>query len=80
MRPDPRFYRLVRRSSALEPLIWLVALTTPTALVAAYALRDHAALAYLLSSLVVAPILSLGAAFLYFSIRDPARLRSWKAH
>ncbi|ATQ67777.1 hypothetical protein Ms3S1_15190 [Methylosinus sp. 3S-1] len=80
MRPDQRLYRLVRRSSALEPLIKLVAITTPTALLAAYALHDQVVLAFFLLSLAAAPILSLAAAFFYFLIYDPPRLRSWKAN
>jgi hypothetical protein len=52
---------------------------TPTALVAAHVLRDRAALAFFLSSLAAAPILSLVAAYFYLLTYDPVRLRSWKA-
>lgn len=79
MKPDPKYYVLVRRSSVLNPLLSLVAITMPAAGIAVYLFQDDGALLSLFLCVAASPIGVSSAAFLYFLINDPMRLRSWEA-
>jgi hypothetical protein len=67
---------LVRRTSAIYPLLWLNAIVLPASAVAAYFLRCDSVLRYGMLFLVALIELVTIAAYFFFLFRDPDRLHS----
>lgn len=67
---------VVRVRNALNPLLWLCGLVTPTCWIAAYFFRDDPVLKYLLFGLGALSILSALVAYFVLMFRDPDRLQS----
>lgn len=65
----------VRVKTALNPLLWLVGLTTPLALLAASVVPDQAVRLALLAFAAL-PVVATISAYIYFAIKDPDRLQS----
>ena len=65
----------VRVKTALNPLLWLVGLTTPLALLAASVIPDQAVRLALLAFPAL-PVIGTLAAYLLLLFRDPDRLQS----
>ncbi len=82
MRPDAermawkRRAERVRVRSAVEPLLWAVAIATPTHWFAAYLFRDDVILKYVLVAAGALPVLAMLLSYLYFLVRDPDRLHT----
>lgn len=67
---------VVRVSTSLNPLLWILAPVMPTSWIAAYFFQERPELLYALIALGALPvILSLAAYFIYM-FRDPNRLQS----
>jgi len=67
---------VIRVQNAMNPLLWVLAISAPTCLVAAYMFRDDPVLRYGFSALAALPIVcSVIAYFLYFFF-DRNRLQS----
>jgi len=62
--------------SALNPLLKLCALTTPTCLVAAYLFRDHPIVLAILIATALLPVYCACAGFFFFAKTQPNRLQS----
>ena len=67
---------VVRIPTAVDPLIWICAISTPCCLTTAWALKGDPVLVYSLVVLAAFPILATSATCLYFVIRDPDRLQA----
>jgi len=66
----------LRVRSALNPMLWLTAIVTPTCFAAAYALRDHPTILAVLIAIGAAPILLTCVGFGYFALTKPEKLQS----
>jgi hypothetical protein len=62
--------------SALNPLLWLTAVTTPACLYAAFAFRSETAIAIGLLILCAAPVLATIGIAVFFAVKSPEKLQS----
>lgn len=68
--------RALRVRSALNPMLWLTAIVSPAAFVAANQFRDAPAIAVGLLALGALPVVVTCLGFGYFAVRNPDKLQS----
>ncbi|HIF9138465.1 TPA: hypothetical protein ACX6SR_001916 [Photobacterium damselae] len=62
--------------SALNPMLWLCAITIPLFLGTAYIFKDNQAVVFLLILAAIFPLILTGVGFMYFAINKPEKLQS----
>ncbi len=82
MRPDETIQywtsraNVVRVKNAVNTLLWMTALVTPTSWLAAYFFQSDAILKYGFSLFGALPVFAALFAYFYFMLKDPDRLQS----
>lgn len=67
---------VIRVRSAVNPLLWLVALVTPSSFLTAYYFREIPSLSALFVFIGSLPVMAALVAYFYFMIKDPKKLQS----
>lgn len=67
---------VVRVRNARNPLLWMIALVTPTSWLAVYFLRDDIIVKYFFTAIGSLPVFGATVAYFIFIFRDPDRLQS----
>ena len=67
---------IVHVRSAINPLLWLVGIASPTAWIAAYLFGSTPAISEFLVGIGALPIIAVIIAYTYFMVADPKRLQS----
>ena len=67
---------VIRVRSAVNPLLWLVALVTPGSFIGAYYFREVSAFSAIFFLIGCIPIFAALVAYFYFMIKDPKKLQS----
>jgi hypothetical protein len=68
--------RSLRVRSALNPMLWLTGIVTPICFPAAYVFRFMPTLCCILVGLGALPVLVTCAGFVFFAVKNPAKLQS----
>lgn len=76
MKPDQAIGNWISRAGVVNPLLWMIALVTPTSWLGAYFLRDDIIAKYFFMAIGSLPVFGTTIAYFIFMFRDPNRLQS----